>query len=214
MKNLLYKEFKLMISPYVYMIPLLGALLFIPEWPYFIALMYVFFITIPNLFIFGRDQRDIQFSVLLPVRKRDIVKARVYSVVIIELLQIGAAAVFGTIKNSLFPHASYLLDVNVAFFGFAFIMFGIYNLVFFPMFYKTAYKLAKPSVISCIAALAIVALAEFSVQSVPALRVLDGIGPGTLIYQLPVLAAGILLFAALNAAAFKWSAKRFETIDV
>jgi len=215
MKNLLYKEFKLALSPFVYVVPLLGALLLIPEYPYFIALMYAFFITIPNLFIIGRDQRDIEFSVLLPVRKKDVVKARFYSIIIIELIHIGVAAVFGVIKNVLFPMGNtVMMDVNVAFFGFAFIMYGVYNIIFFPMFYKTAYKVGVPVVIAMIGAIVFVGLAELAVQTVPALRVLDGVQAGTLAYQLPLLAAGVLIFAALNALAYKASAKRFEIIDV
>lgn len=216
MKNLLYKEFKLAVSPpFVYIVPLLGALLLIPQYPYFIALMYAFFISIPNIFIIGRDQRDIQFSVLLPVRKRDVVKARFYAIIIIELIHIAVAVVFGIIRNGMFPQeSSFLMDVNVAFFGFAFIMFGIYNIIFFPMFYKTAYKVGVPVIIAMVAAFVFVVLVEFSVQAVPALRVLDGIQAGTLGAQLPVLAAGILLFAALNVIAFRMSAERFETIDV
>ncbi len=64
--------------------PLLGVLLLIPDYPYFIAVMYAF-ISIPVTFVVCKDQKDIYFSVLLPVRKKDVVKARFVSVVAIEL---------------------------------------------------------------------------------------------------------------------------------
>ena len=69
------QEFKLVIHPLYHLIPLFGALLLIPNWVYFVALMYFLFIAIPNIFVNAKAQNDTGFSVLLPVRKSDVVKA-------------------------------------------------------------------------------------------------------------------------------------------
>ena len=61
MKNLLYKEFHLLIHPLFYLVLLFGALLLIPEWVYFVAVMYFFFIALPNIFSIGKAQNDIGF---------------------------------------------------------------------------------------------------------------------------------------------------------
>ena len=68
MKNLLYKEFRLSVQPPAYFLVLLAGLLLIPQYPYFIAFMYVF-ITIPIIFTVCKEHKDIYFTVLLPVRK-------------------------------------------------------------------------------------------------------------------------------------------------
>lgn len=213
MKNLLYKEFRLAIHPLFYPLLLLcGALLMIPQWVFFLALMYFFFITVPNVFSIGKAQNDIEFSVILPVCKRDVVKARVLSIVLLGLLQILIAVVFAVLNGTIYHTENFLLDLNFAFFGFALIMYALFNVVFFPMFYKTAYKIGIPVLAGIITVVLFAAGVEFAVLYIPALRVLDGmdhIGA-----QLWVLAAGIALFAVLNIVAYRVSAKRFERVDL
>ena len=212
MKNLLYKEFHLAIHPLFYLILLCGALLLIPQWIFFLALMYFFFIAFPNIFSMGKTQNDIEFSVMLPVRKRDVVKARIISISVFELMQILVAAICAVLNRVLYHTENYLLDPNFAFFGFALIMYALFNLVFFPMFYKTAYKIGAPTIFANIAAILFAAGVEFAVIYIPALRVLDGmehIGA-----QLWVLAGGIALFVLLNLAVYRISARRFERIDL
>ncbi len=212
MRNLLYKEFHLTIHPLYYLVALFGALLLIPEWLYFLALMYFFFITVPNIFTNGKAQNDIEFSVMLPVRRRDTVKARIVSMVLLELIQITVTAIFVVINILIYPNGNFLLDANIAFIGFTFIIFGLYNIIFFPMFYKTAYKIALPVITAMTAVILFAAGVEMLVMLVPAAKVLDGTKDMTI--QLPLLFGGIVLFALLSFAAFKISAKRFERIDI
>jgi len=212
MKNLLYKEFRLAIHPLFYLILLCGALLLIPQWPFFIALMYLFFIAVPNIFSMGKAQNDVEFSVMLPVRKRDVVKARILSIVILELLQILVAVVFAILNMKLYRTANFLLDPNIAFFGFALIMYGVHNVFFFPMFYKTAYKIGIPVIVAVAAAVLFAFAVEFAVLYIPALGVLDGMGH--IGAQLWVLGAGIVLFALLNIVAYRISVRRFERVDL
>lgn len=212
MKNLLYKEFRLAIHPLFYLILLCGALLLIPKWIFFLALMYFFFIALPNIFSMGKSDNDIVFSVMLPVRKRDVVKSRILSIVIIELAQLLVAAICAVLNRALYHTENYLLDPNFAFFGFAFIMYAVFNIVFFPMFYKTAYKIGAPTIFANVAAILFATGVEFGVLYIPALRALDGMGH--IGAQLWVLALGIVLFVLLNIVAYKISARRFERIDL
>jgi hypothetical protein len=66
MTNLLYKEFKLVIHPLFHLIPLFGALLLIPNWVVFVALMFFLFIAIPKIFRERQGPKRYRFSVLLP----------------------------------------------------------------------------------------------------------------------------------------------------
>jgi hypothetical protein len=212
MKNMLYKEFRLTISPLFYLFMLFGALLLIPQWLYFVALMYFFFIAVPNILTTAKAQGDIDFSASLPVRRSDIVNSRIMSVVILELLQIIATSIFAVINLALYPQGNFLLDTNAAFIGFAFIMYGIHNVILFPMFYKTAYKIAVPTFAAITVSVLFAGVVETAVQVVPFLRVLDGRQDTGV--HLAVLFGGIIIFALLNVLAAKMSVKRFERVNI
>ena len=105
------------------------------------------------------------------------------------------------------------MDVNFAFFGLTFAMYGLFNLVFLPMFYKTAYKLGVPIIAAICAAVLFAGAAETAALILPgAAAVLDGISPEALARQLPVLAAGMAVFVccrgwhtALLYGVLKWT---------
>ena len=215
MKDLMYKEFKLSVQPMTYFMFALSALLLIPHYPYFIALMYSF-ITISVMFSTCKEQKDILFTVLLPIKKSDAVRARVLSIMFIELLQIAVAVPFALIRNYFLPEGSALLmDPNVAFFGFVFIMFAVFNIIFLPGFYRTAYKIAVPMTVATIITMLYVTIVEVLIQIVPILkRTLDTLNSGMLIYQLPILLVGILIFTGSIVLSYKISAVRFDKIDI
>ena len=212
MKNMLYKEFHLTISPLFYLFLLFGALLLIPQWPYLIALMYLFFMAVPNIFSMAKAQGDIDFSASLPVRRGDIVRARILSIVILEVLQIIVAAIFAVINLSIYPQGNFLMDTNAAFFGIAFVMYGIHNVILFPMFYKTAYKIGIPTFAAIAVSVLFAGAVETAVQLVPVLKVLDGTLNTWVHYA--TLAGGIVIFVLLNLLAAKISVKRFERVNI
>ncbi len=215
MKNLLYKEFRLVIHPLYYLVALTGALLLIPQWIFFVAMMYIFFIAVPNIFSGSKASNDIGFTVMLPVRKGDVVRARVMAVVVLELIQIAVAAVFAVLNIWLYRGENFLMDPNVAFFGLTFVMYGLFNMVFFPMFYRTAHKIGVPMLAGCAVIVLFAAAAEMAVLLWPgAAHALDGIGGDALIRQLPVLAGGIAFFALLTWLACRVSVTRFEKVDL
>ncbi len=212
MKNMIYKELRLTLHPLFYVALLFGALLLIPQWPYFIALMYFFFIVVPNIFSTAKAQNDLDFSASLPVRRGDIVKARIMSIVILELLQIIVAAVFAAINVAIYPMGNFLMEPNAAFIGFALMMYGIHNVILFPMFYKTAYKIAVPTIAAITVSVLFACAAETAVQIIPAARVLDG--RLSTWAHFAVLICGIVIFALLNLLAAKISVKRFEKVNI
>jgi len=215
MKNLLIKEFKLSINPFFLILPILvGALILIPQWPYFFALMYFGFITVPNVFSVNNTYGDIQFSALLPIRKRDIVKARFLSIIILEIIHILFAIVFAIINVKLYKTGNFLLDTNYAFFGFGFAMYGVFNLAFFPRFYKTAHKYGLATILGSITFLLFAGGVETLILTVdPLKKVLDGF-PSDLTWQFVTLGAGIIIFMITTHIAFKISASRFERVDL
>lgn len=214
MKNLLYKEFKLWWQPAWFLFLLFGTFLLIPSWPYFIAFMYIF-IAINNVFVMGRANHDIFFTVSLPVKKRDTVRARVYSLAIIELLQIIAAIPFAIINNSVYKMGNMAgMNTNFAFFGLIFMMYALFNIVFIPKFYKTGYKIL-PMLTATIVVIIYIVAVDVMIMLIPVLRTnLDGLGAAHLSSQLLVLFIGIVIFILLTMQAYRISAKRFERIDL
>ena len=76
MRALLYKQFRLVCHPMTLVFCLFGAMLLIPNYPYTVAFFYVtlgIFFTFMNI----REQRDMYYAAVLPIRKRDTVKASV-----------------------------------------------------------------------------------------------------------------------------------------
>jgi len=194
---------------------LLGGLILIPNWLYFIAMSYVFFITITNVFATNNAQRDIAFSVMLPVKKSDVVKARFISIMFIELIHIVVAIVFAVINFHLYPKGNFFMEPNAAFFGFVLIMYAMFNAIFLPMFYKTGHKVGFPAILATFIAIIFATAVELSVSFIPTLNLaLDSRNSDMLIYKLIVLILGILIYFGSGFLTYKVSEKRFEAIDV
>jgi hypothetical protein len=217
MKALLYKEFKLALHPTTYLFLALGAMLLIPSYPYYVAFVYtclgVFFI-----FLSARENKDIFYTVSLPIRKSDAVKSRVITVALIELVQLVIGIPFAIIGARINPNATGNqagIEANAAFFGLVLIMFAIFNPIYLPLFYKTAAKVGGPLIFASIALTIYVVAAEIAVQMIPFLKThLDTNDPAMMLYQLPVLFAGLLLFALSLWFTYRKSADNFEKVDL
>jgi hypothetical protein len=215
MMNLLIKEFKLSVHPTCYIFLGLAAMMLIPNYPYYVIFFYetlgIFF-----LFMAGNATNDIFFTTLLPIRKRDTVKARVMTVVLIELLQVLVCIPFAFLRNMLIPAANLAgVEANMALFGFGLMLFGVFNLVFLPMFYKNAYKTGLPFVISCVAMTIFVIVVEAAINLIPAWKIsLDTINTAYLPQQFLVLGLGMVVFGLLTLAAYHSSVKSFDALDL
>ena len=87
MKALQYKEWKLAMSPVPFFFLALSGLLLIPNYPYYVT----FFYNSLGIFLFFqscRENRDVYYMMLLPVTKREMVRARVRTVMDLQLLQV------------------------------------------------------------------------------------------------------------------------------
>jgi hypothetical protein len=107
------------------------------------------------------------------------------------------------------------IEANMAFFGLVLIMFALFNAIYLPLFYKTAFKVGTPLVFASIAVTIYVVAVEFAVQMIPFLKThLDTTDPGMALYQLPVLIAGMLIFALSLWLTYRKSAANFEKVDL
>ncbi len=210
MFNLFNKELRLSINKFFFILPfVLGLLFFIPGWIYTLVFMYFFWISVPQIFSAYINQKDYDFISMLPVSKKDVVVSKSLAIYFIELLHIVFAVIFVIIHNAIYGSWNLFLDPNIAFFGVGFLLFGIFNIVFLPAYFKTAYFFGKPLIIGSIVTLIYGFLIEFGAIRFEWVRT---ILEGSIQTQIIVLLAGIVLCAILSLIAIKVSIKKYESI--
>lgn len=111
MTALLYKQLRLVCHPMTPVFCLFGVMVLIPNYPYTVIFFYVtlgLFFTFLNM----REQKDIYYSALLPVPKRDTVKAGCLFTVLIELLSLVLLAPFAALAVHLQPGKDNLVGLD------------------------------------------------------------------------------------------------------
>lgn len=214
MKALLYKQFRLVCHPMTLIFCLFGIMVLIPNYPYTVIFFYVMlglFFTFLNI----REQKDIYYSALLPVPKRDTVKAGCAFVVIIEVLSLVVLIPCSLLAVHLQPGKDNLvgLDPNLALLAAGFLLYAVFNGVFLPSFYANGYKVG----IAFINAVIPTTLAMGALEALPhfpALTWLDDLDAATQVRLLPALIASVLIYAGGMALTFRASARRYEKVDL
>lgn len=215
MKTLLQKELRLALHPTAPLFLCLSAMLLIPNYPYCVVFFYtslaVFFICLT-----GRENHDVFYSVLLPIRKADVVKARFATVILLELLQVALAVPFAVLRQRLITAPNEAgMEANTALFGIAFLLLGLFNLVFFGLYYRDVQKVGKSFGISCAVTFVCICLVETFSHILPFFRdQLDTRDPLYLPRKLLVLAVGILLFCLLTGLAYHRAKRDFQAQDL
>ena len=108
------------------------------------------------------------------------------------------------------------IEPNIAFFGLSFLMYGGFNLIFFPVFYKTGRSEGKAFLWGGVFTFLYIIAAESLAQYIPSpvSAYLDTLEKSAQLRQLPVLFAGIILWAVFTLLSAKISAERFEKVDL
>ena len=210
MRALFYKQIALVCHPATPMFMLFGIMLLIPSYPYTVAFFYVMlgiFFTMLN----AREQKDIFFTALLPVRKRDVVRVNLLFAMLLELISVVIAGCVIPLAHRINPAGNPVgFDASLALLGFAFILFALFNGVFFPVFYKTAYRVGTSFLLAVIPAALVMVAGEVQTH-IPAFAWLDGAYDPR---HLAVLAAGLLLWAAGGWLAGRAACASYEKVDL
>jgi hypothetical protein len=214
MKNLIYKEIKLALHPTAPLFLLLSTLLLIPNYPYEV----VFFYTCLAVFfhcLSGRENHDIEYSLLLPIQKKSIVEARFLFVIVLQMMQVLVTIPFVFLRNYLIPEGNQAgMDANVALFGNVFLLMGIFNLVFFVLYYRNPDKVGKAFAVSSIVFFAVMVVLEAFVFAVPFFRdQLNTKDPMYLPQKLVMLAIGVAVYVIFTGIAYRKSTSTFEKLD-
>lgn len=217
MRNIMLKEMKLSASPISYLFILAGFTFFLPGYP---VLCGAFFTTLGIFqgFQYAREANDIEFSVLLPVSKKDTVKGKYIFVCFIELCSFAVMAICTLVRmTALSGAAAYtsnaLMNANLFALGAALVVFGLFNTIFLNGFFKTAYKQGKPFVIYIIAVFLAIAVFE-ALHHIPGLEAVNAFGFEYAGLQLALLFAGAAVFLIMTLLSYKSSCRRFELIDL
>ncbi|MBP5574288.1 MAG: ABC-2 transporter permease [Bacilli bacterium] len=225
MKALLYKEFKLAMHPICYIfIALFPLMILIPQYPLFVGFIYVLS-CYPILFLGankGQQSNDLLFSTLLPVRKKDIVLARIITVIFMQVA-------FMVIMSCLFPLAyiinqgiiddktglpvegigfgltSYVLVLAIALVGYA-----IADLIFFPIYYKHGKSIVASTLCTI---LGFIVYLTFFTIALPYIIGIEKANSISLWIQFIVLGGAIVLSALIHVLVYKVGSKELEKVD-
>lgn len=215
MMRLLKKELTLAMHPTAPMFLALSAMLLIPNYPYYVVFFYtglaVFFTCLS-----GRENQDILYSLLLPVAKRDIVRARFAFVILLEMAQMLCAVPFAILRQAMpVPRNQVGMGANLSLFGLSLMLLGLFNLIFFRIYYRDVSHVGKAFGWSSVGMGGFIAAAETCDHVVPFVHDrLDTPDPQNLTAKLILLAVGGLLFALCTAAAYRRSVRNFEALDL
>jgi hypothetical protein len=214
--NLVYKELRLAVWPLTWPFLITAALLLAPNYQSIVAVFYCL-LSILNTFRMITVNKDNDFTMSLPVPRAHIVLAKHLSVAIIEVSQLIAAIPFALCADLVIrPQGNLVgIDANFAFFGFCLVSFAVFNLLFLPAFFKTAYKTGLPTLLGFLGFVLSYLALELAISILPPGRqYFDSLNPATFPYQLAVLCAGILFFTGAFFVSYKFSVKHFEKVSL
>ena len=217
MKPLLNKELKLAASPLSYIF-LAGAFMtMLPGYP---ILMGAFFVNfgIFHSFQATRETNDVLYSVLLPVKKTDVVAAKYAFTCLIQLLGFTLAAGLTALRmTALSGAAPYetnaLMNATPLFLAFMLLVDLAFNVLFVGGFFKTGYKIGMPFLFFGIVTLLLVSAGE-ALHFFPSLAFLNVPAGERLGLQFALLGAAAVLYAAGTFLACRLAQRRFERIDL
>ena len=228
MKALLYKEFKLAMHPICYIFVILFPfMILIPSYPISIGFIYVL-TCYPVLFLGankGQQSNDLLFSTLLPVRKKDIVLARIVTVVIMQVA-------FMAIMSCLYPLAAYARDsINqqliqqgktpetdagfglgayTSTLGFAIIGYAIADLIYFAVYYKHGKSIVASTLLTILGFVVYLGIFTIGLPFVPAY---GAFFTDNIWIQLGFLVVAIVVSFLLHFVVYKVSSKELENVD-
>ena len=217
MRNIMRKEMKLCASPITYLFILFGLMFFIPGYP---VLCGVFFVTLGIFqgFQYAREANDIAFSVVLPIRKKDVVKGKYLFVCFIELCSLILMLAVAIIRMTLLSEAAVyrnnaMMNANLFAVGGALVAFGLFNAIFLGGFFKTAYNQGRPFVTYIIVAFLVIGAFE-SLHHIPGVQIVNAFGLENIGFQLIMLLAGLILFLLMTGLSYRTACRNFEVVDL
>ncbi|WP_242224804.1 ATP-binding cassette domain-containing protein [Bacillus cereus group sp. BfR-BA-01380] len=142
--------------------------------------------------------------------------ARVFVIVILELLHIVSAIIFGMFNIRLYPNQTYYLFAShMGFWGLCFVMLAIFNIIFISVYYYIAYKYSEATFASVTAAMVFAGVAQWiGIQNSFVFDIFNGSGADNMALQISILIAGIVIFISFTMIAYRIAYKRFLQVEI
>jgi len=211
--NLLYKEVRLAAHPNLFIFTLMGPLVLIPGYPYTMVFIFGLIGNFINL-MYTRENNDIYYSALLPLKRSEIVLGKWLVLLVSQLLTIVVSIPFAFLRLQLVSRPNPVgIEANIAFYGFGLMIFACFNLIFLTSYFQTVYKVGTSFLKGLIPATFVAIVVEV-LTHFPTLSWLDAVTFDGQIKQLPILAAGILIYSIAMWRAYKISVRRFSQVNL
>lgn len=216
MKQLLKKEFTFTALPLCYVFLLFSAMTMIPGYPIAMGSFFLclsLFQSMQN----RREQNDLSYTLLLPVSKKQVVRANYLFCIGLQTVFFLLCAILTAIRMCFLSQAAVyvknpMMNANPVYLANILLVFLAFNILVPGLYWKTGYALGKPFVWFSAAALLIVALGE-TLHHIPGLEGLNApTGQWTL--QFPVLLLSIAAYTLGTWHAMERAAGQFETVDL
>lgn len=148
MNKLLEKEIKLTSSPLSFIFIAFSLMTLLPGYPILIGSFFICFGLFQS-FQKSREENDIIYCSILPIKKRDIVTSKYIFVCLIQTIAFLFISLLVVIRllvlNKFNPYANnQMLNANMFFLGLVLCVYAIFNIFFVGGFFKTAYKIGIP----------------------------------------------------------------------
>lgn len=217
MKNLLIKELRLSTIPLTYIFLCFALMTFIPGYPILCGAFF-FCLGLFQSYQSSREANDILYSVLLPVAKRDVVKAKYLAAAVLEMAMFVLCAVCTIIRMAFLSdagvyEANALMAANLVYLAFILLIFAAFNFFFIGGFFKTAYGVGKPFIVFIVVNFVVIGIAE-ALHHLPGLGWTNVLGFSNTGGQLMILAAAVIIYVAATMMSCRISQSRFEQIDL
>ena len=213
--KMLMKEWKLCMHPTGYIMLLCTALVLVPGYPYAVSCFYMG-LAIYFICLTARENHDAGFTLMLPVSRADAVRSRILFCAVLEAADVLLIGLFVLLKGIIgsMPNPAGL-DAGLALIGEALIVFALFNMIFFPIYYKDINKPGKAFLFAAIAVFAWIILEIIATYTVPFFRdVLDQPDPRFMRDKALFTLGGLALFLAGTAWSIQTATKHFEEVDL
>lgn len=217
MKAFLHKELRLAASPITWFF-LAGALMtLLPGYPILVGCFFVNFGVFQS-FQNARESNDVLYSVMLPTRKQDYVKAKYAFTCLVQGIGLFVAAVLTVVRMTVLSGAlpyvqNALMNATPLYLAFWLLICAAFNVLFVGGFFKTAYKLGLPFLSFGVVTLLLIAVAEI-LHHIPGLAFFNVTTGERLGLQFALLAGAATVYALVTLLSCHVSMRRFERIDL
>lgn len=214
MKALLKKELRIALHPTSVIFLHFGAMVLIPNYPYYTVFFYfclgVFFTCLT-----GRENQDIQYTMLLPVRKGDIVRARIAVTAVMQLLSAACTMPFIFIRRGMPVGPNQAgIEANLAMAGIGFVLMGLFNLTFFGVYCKNPRRVGIAFLSGAGVMLAGSIASEVLIHFPKMAGLLDNYKRECLPCRALTLGIGFGIYTVLTGSSAVIGRRRFEKYDI